>query len=1189
LPRRDLFTILRRFTPADFDTLLAAFPGADAQVSRYITVPEQAAQLLRWAESPTGPGLPAVEREVLQMVGPGVPTGRSAPFVVPFPQNPDFVGRTEDLQALHNFLQERKPVAIRPAGLTGMGGIGKTQLAVEYVYRYKADYPGGIFWVNVAEPLAKGLARVGVELRPEAAGQSPEQQLKTALKELKQRSNALLVFDNLEDPAQLSRPIGTEMSPDTLGCAVLFTTRRRELGRFYTVELSVLPEEPALQLLLRGNSRQALLDDPNHSERPQARVICRLLGYLPLALELASAFLAEWPDVPLTDYRKRLEDEGCLATLDSEVPNLSEVNFQPIHEAAVAATLRTHWEALRSEADETARLVFRTAGQFGEAASIPTAELGLFAGVPDVAGPADPSPLRRALKRLHSVRLVEELLERDVRLHPLVREFAAALTTPAETPAFRHDCACRVARAFEDFATLEETARAEGVEGLQQTLKTALDFLAEGGDELAEVLHAMLRVVPREAHRLREWEPGRQPNDLAQQVLFRAGTLGETALTARAELWLRQLDRPALVFRWRTLRESPALLRILVGHRGPVRSVAVSPDGRLVVTGSHDGTALVWDLATGQRLRLLDQHGGTVYSVAVGPAGRLAVTGSHDGTASVWDLATGQRLRLLDQHTHPVISVAVSSDGQLAVTVSFNNTVAIWDLATGRRLRELVGHRGTVIAVAVSPDGRFVVTGSVDQNENVAVWDLRSGERLRKLDGHGAAVTSVAFNPDGRFVVTGSDDRTASVWDLRTGERFRTLAGHGGKVTSVAVSPDGRYVLSGCDDGSASVWDLRSEERFRTLAGHGGAVTSVAVSPDGRHAVTGLNNSNAVVWDYATEQPVDEPAGHRGAVTSLAVGPDGRHIISGSRDGTAVVWDPATGRRLRTLAVHGGAVTSVAVSPDGRLVVTGCDDGTASVWDLRSGERFRKLDLHRESVTSVAVGPDGRHAITGSHDLTVAVWELATGRRLRTLAGHGGAVTSVAVGPDGRHIVSGSVDRTAVVWDLATGLRLELAPHGGAVTSVAVGPDGRHIVSGSRDGTAVVWDLATGLRLRELARHGRAVTCVAVGPYGLLAVSGSGDQSVAVWDLTTGQVLTQLSLDSPALCVAWSPEGRFLIAGSDDGNLYGIEYRERGARHVVIAGSDGGNLYGIENRERGPRHVVGFWGRVFLRIKRVMG
>ena len=135
-------------------------------VSRQGTVPEQAAELIRWAESSTGPRARGDRGGPRKF--PVGPTGRGDdrhpppgqfPFFVPFPRNPDFVGRTDDLERLHATLQQREPVGIRPAGLTGMGGIGKTQLAVEYVYRFKDAYPDGIFWINAAEPLAKAWLR----------------------------------------------------------------------------------------------------------------------------------------------------------------------------------------------------------------------------------------------------------------------------------------------------------------------------------------------------------------------------------------------------------------------------------------------------------------------------------------------------------------------------------------------------------------------------------------------------------------------------------------------------------------------------------------------------------------------------------------------------------------------------------------------------------------------------------------------------------------------------------------------------------------------------------------------------------------------------------------------------------------------------------------------------------------------
>ncbi len=1023
------------------------------------------------------------------------------PFFVSFPRNPDFVGRSNDLETLHAALRKREPVGIRPAGLTGMGGIGKTQLAVEYAYRHKGDYPGGIFWVNTAEPLEQGLARVGPRLRPEIRGEPPDRQLQVAFEELSRRPDALLIFDNLEDPAQLTLPVGSEPSPLTLNCHILFTTRQRDLGPFRPIELSVLPEDPALRMLLRHDSRHAVRDDPDHPDRPEAKTICRLLGWLPLALELAGAFLGKRTTVPLAAYRQRLQAEGCLSTLDSEVKHLPRIYLPRVHKAAMAATLKSQWDVLTQDRDEQAQLVLRVAGQFPKATTILTRTLGLFAGVSGIAPSGHVPPLVDALDRLHDVRLVEELHADRIRLHPLIGEFASTLTPPSETRVFRHDCALLVARKFEDLASLEDITQADGVDAVQQTLMIALNFIDWGrNDPAAKTLNTMLRVFQRESHHLREWDSVQQPNYLAQQVLIRAVCLGTTHLATRAEARLRELAQPAIVARWRTFRESPALVRILTGHQSSVRAVAVAADGRQVVSASDDGTVAVWDLTTGQRLRELRGHRAAVNAVAVSPGGRQVVSGSDDGT------------------------------------------VAVWDLATGRRLRELRGHQAAVRAVAVALHGRQVVSGCDDGT--VVVWDLTTGRRLRQLRGHPDAVNAVAVDAGGRYAVSGSRDRTVAVWDLATG-RVRELRGHQAAVRAVALVLEGQQVVSGCDDGTVAVWDPATGRRLRELRGHRDAVNAVAVDPGGRHAVSGSDNGTVAVWDLTTDERARELRGHQAAVRAVAVAPGGRRVVSGCDDGTVAVWDLATGRQLRELRGHQAVVRAVAVTADGRQVVFGCDDGTAAVWDLAAGRRLRKIKLHRTASTAVAVAPDGLLAVSGSRDGTVAFWNPPTGRRLRELGGHEAAVRAVAVAPGGRHAVSGSDDGTVAFWDLTTGRRLRvLKEHKAAVRSVVVSPDGRHAVSGSLDGTAAFWDLANGKWLGELGEHQAAVNAVAVAPDGRLAIYGSDNGTVAVRDLRDGKPLTFSSLDGSVRCVTWGPDSRSLIVGDDDGNVYGFEYRE---------------------------------------------
>ncbi len=834
------------------------------------------------------------------------------PFLVPFPRNPDFVGRDGDLVRLHDCISGSGSVGIRPAGLTGMGGIGKTQLAVEYVYRYRENFPDGIFWINAAEPLTQGLAHIGRRLRSDVRSEPSDRQLQVAFEELSRRRNALLVFDNLENPSQLARPIGSEGIPFNLAPRVLFTTRHREFGRFHSVEVSVLPPEPALHLLLCHESRRTIRDDLNHSERDEGKTICRLLGWLPLALELAGAFLGEWPDISLADYRKRLQDEGCLPTLDAEAPNLAAVNFQPIHDAAIAATLKTQWDALK-QADETARLLLRVSGQFTEAASISVNTLGLFAGVSHTQKPAHPSPLRRGMKRLHDVRLVEELLGHRVRLHPLVREFARSLTPQEETQEFRHSCAVRIARAFEDLTTLEEIVRVEGPDGLHFALTTALDFASESHDGGKSYLSSMLRVFQRECHRLREWNHELEPSRFAQQVLFRALTLGETRLAEIAERRLTELACPAVILRWRTLRESPAFVRILSGHQDAVNSVAVTPDGRRIVSGSFDRTIAVWDLETGSQIHRFTGHQAAVNSIAVSPDGRRIVSGSGDNTVVVWDLETGNQIHRLTGHQAAVNSVAVSPDGRRIVSGSHDNTVVVWDLETGSQLHRLTGHENAVWSVAVSPDGRRIVSGS--QDSTVVVWDLETGSQLHRLTGHENAVWSVAVSPNSRCIVSGSEDNTVAVWDLETGIQFHRLSGHRNWVNSVAVSPDGRRIVSASFDGTVAVWDLENGTQVHRLSGHHNCVWSVAVSPDGRRIVSACQDNTVAVWDLETGIQVQRHSGHQAAVNSVALSPNGRRIASGSFDRTVAVWNLETGTLVYRLTGHQGRVSSLAMSP----------------------------------------------------------------------------------------------------------------------------------------------------------------------------------------------------------------------------------------------------------------------------------
>ncbi|HSN76212.1 MAG TPA: CHAT domain-containing protein [Anaerolineae bacterium] len=393
-------------------------------------------------------GLPGASIPVLFMRlrdGQLVTDGSEIRFIVPYLRNEYFTGRDIDLATLHDTLTDvGHPLAgIKAVGLFGLGGIGKTELAVEYCHRYRPWYPGGVFWINAAEPLEQGFAKLGRRLEPQTADQNLDVQIRFAARYLASHLDSLLVLDNLADPTSVLRqPVGEQLVPDDLRCRVLFTTRQRDLGRFVAVEVLELPEEPALRLLLRHPDRQPVLD-PAHSDHGAAQAIARMLGRLPLALEIAGAYLGEWPDVSLEGFRARLRQDGRLATLDEAGAELPPANLREVHAAAVENTLREQWHALKPgvSTNQEAQLLFRTAGQLPEAAQIPVRYLGLLAGITDKPKAGSPSRLAKALRLLENACLIALLRSDEVRLHPLVHEFAAGLTPPKDRQAFRENLA----------------------------------------------------------------------------------------------------------------------------------------------------------------------------------------------------------------------------------------------------------------------------------------------------------------------------------------------------------------------------------------------------------------------------------------------------------------------------------------------------------------------------------------------------------------------------------------------------------------------------------------------------------------------------------------------------------------------------------------------------------------------------
>ncbi|MBN8247275.1 MAG: protein kinase [Verrucomicrobia bacterium] len=474
--------------------------------------------------------------------------------------------------------------------------------------------------------------------------------------------------------------------------------------------------------------------------------------------------------------------------------------------------------------------------------------------------------------------------------------------------------------------------------------------------------------------------------------------------------------------------------------------------------------------------------------LAVSPDGRRLLTAGPGVATRIWEVASGQQMLVLPA---PCGRAWFFREGQRVLTVGAG-TVRVWDVRSGVKLAAFAVDAADD-RVFLSRDGARLLCCTP---KAVVVRDPGSGHVLVSLARPGRTVTAAAMSSDGRRLVTGDDGGTLRVFSA-DGRLVETLRAHPRRITAVEFSGDGRQVLSGAGDGNASLWSLPLAPPV-LAAPSGPTFSAMAVSADMTRIVSGGTDGMVRLWELATGRELLSLPGGPGPVPMVGFSPDGRKVICGGADSWVRTWDATAGRLLVQMSVRSGGVVAGAVSQAPWRLVTATARGEVIVWDPEIESVVRRFLVSPEAggIRALAVTPDARFVATAGLDAVVDVWELPAAllrRQIRTPV----PVSLLALSLDGRRLVTGGSGDNGLAWDLQGDQGpVVLRGHQAPLATAGFLDPGDRIVTSARDDTLRIWDPVTG---REILSVDLGGSLTVPEEQGLVSESSAkGRQIVAV-------------------------------------------------------------------------------------------
>jgi WD40 repeat protein len=596
--------------------------------------------------------------------------------------------------------------------------------------------------------------------------------------------------------------------------------------------------------------------------------------------------------------------------------------------------------------------------------------------------------------------------------------------------------------------------------------------------------------------------------------------------------------------------QQPTLI-LQKGHTAPVTDIAISEDGRLIVSASYDGTIRLWDALSKKELRVFYTQ--SMGRIKIALKGQTLAAAMPDGNLKFWEIESGAVLKIYAFADNPITSLDFNL-AKAEILLGFaDGKIVIQNYENDKRSEVVQAHPDWVNVVGFSADGTHFFTAADD---GLTLWTTKKMEEKQRL--LATSVSTANFSVDGNYLVSGGQDGIVKIFDTENGRYINAFEGHEKRLVFTTITPDNGAIISADLYGKVIVWNVQTQDMIQNFDIEKG-VNAIKLHPDGRTLVTGFRQ-NVRLWRTETGKQItdfkgliddweakyvnsvkfsidnqeiisigDKAIRFWGEISGdkidvaenieqLILHPNGRNLATLEKNGKIVLWDVIS---KDTVCVFEGESSHIVFTENGRLLL-GYLGNKLLIWQTSTGKMLDYVKIGNEDIFKLAIHPNESTIAVSTVDGKIHIYDYRTGTFLAECEKQKHQIFALTFTKDGTQIIGGTEDGYLLIWDVMTGkFIIKIKAHEGMISTLFV--DNQYFISGDVNGDIGIWNHYLE-PIGELKGHAKMV--MDMDRKGDFLVSCAADNTILLWDLKTQQSLAQFYAFNEDWVII-SPEGLF--------------------------------------------------------------